>query len=135
MAQTMTLGFLTMTAIACFFMSFTDSVRDARGKVRYGVATFKGLYVMDGSVEFSHEEAAKYRLRFIDLVHAVMSLLVFVAVAMFDQNVVNCFCPTPSEEVREVLVVAPAAIGVICSLFFVAFPTRRHGIGFPLSRE
>jgi hypothetical protein len=65
--------------------------------------------------------------------HAVMSILVFAAIALFDQNVVNCFFPEPSKEIQEVLTALPVGIGVFCSMLFVAFPTERHGIGFPLS--
>ncbi|KAL5571096.1 hypothetical protein UlMin_020693 [Ulmus minor] len=135
MSRTITLGLLSCCALSCFLLSFTDSVRDTRGKVRYGLATFKGLCVVDGSVMILPEEAAKYRLRVIDFFHALAALLVFAAVAAFDQNVVKCFCPMPSEEVKELLVALPVGIGILCSLFFVAFPSRRHGIGFPLSRD
>jgi hypothetical protein len=65
--------------------------------------------------------------------HAVMSILVFAAIALFDQNVVNCFSPEPSNEIQEMLTVLPVAIGVFCSMLFVVFPTERHGIGLPLS--
>jgi len=65
--------------------------------------------------------------------HALMSILVFVAVALFDKNVVSCIFPTPSDETQEILTRLPVGIGVISSMLFVAFPTKRHGIGFPLS--
>uniref|UniRef100_A0A2N9G0V4 Uncharacterized protein n=1 Tax=Fagus sylvatica TaxID=28930 RepID=A0A2N9G0V4_FAGSY len=91
------------------------------------------LWVIDGSATLSPELAAEYQLRFIDFVHAFMSILVFVAVALFDTNVVSCFFPAPSDESQEILTSLPVGIGVICSMLFVAFPTKRHGIGFPLS--
>ncbi|PON97834.1 hypothetical protein TorRG33x02_064240 [Trema orientale] len=133
-----TLGLLACCAASCFLLCFTDSCRDHRGKVRYGIATFGGLWIIDGSsadAVIAAEEAAKYRLRAMDFVHALASLLVFAAVVAFDQNVVKCFCPSPSQEAKELLVAVPVAVGVVCSLFFVAFPSRRHGIGFPLSRH
>ncbi|KAA0067489.1 hypothetical protein IC582_025700 [Cucumis melo] len=134
-SQTTTLGLVLVCAFSCFFLLFTDSFRDGRGKVRYGVATFQGLWVIDGSVTLPKEEAAKYRLRFIDFFHAFASLLVFIAVALFDENVVKCLYPTPSDELRELLVVLPVGIGVLCSCLFIVFPTKRHGVGFPLSRQ
>uniref|UniRef100_A0A5B7BT65 DUF679 domain membrane protein 2 n=1 Tax=Davidia involucrata TaxID=16924 RepID=A0A5B7BT65_DAVIN len=134
-SQSLTLGLLGICGTSCFILCFTDSFRDERGKVRYGLATFKGLWVIDGSVTIPHEEAAKYRLVFVDYFHAFMSILVFAAVALFDQNVVKCFYPMPSEKAKELLATLPIGIGVICSLLFVAFPSRRHGIGFPLSRH
>lgn len=135
-SQSMTVALLACCAISCFILSFTDSFRDERGKVRYGVATFQGLCILDmSSVSLSPDEAAKYRIRFLDFFHAFNSLLVFAATALFDQNVVNCLFPLPSAEAEELLSVLPVAIGFLCSLSFIAFPSKRHGIGFPLSRN
>ncbi|XP_016681303.1 protein DMP6-like [Gossypium hirsutum] len=122
-----------MNKLSCLLSSFTDSFRDKDGNVCYGFATLNGLWVIDGSVSVPPEFAAKYRLRSIDFMHAFMSMLVFAAVALFDQNVVTCFYPTPSARVQEILTALPAGIGVCCSMLFVVFPTTRHGIGFPLS--
>jgi hypothetical protein len=88
-----------------------------------------------GGAPLDAQAAASYRLRFLDLVHAVVSVMVFAAVALFDQSVVSCFYPVPSEDVRQVLTVLPIAIGVVGSMLFVTFPTTRHGIGFPLSKH
>ncbi|XP_073030894.1 protein DMP7 [Primulina eburnea] len=134
-SQTTTIALLSVCAISCFILCFTDSFRDERGKVRYGVATFRGLWIMDGSARLPPEEAAKYRVSIADFIHAILSILVFGAVAMFDKNVVSCFYPTPSEEAVEILMALPVTVGVICSLLFVLFPSKRHGIGFPLSRR
>ncbi|XP_027348188.1 protein DMP7 [Abrus precatorius] len=134
-SKAMTIGLLTFCSLSCFLLSFTDSFRDERGKVRYGVASFNGLWVMDTSVRLPIDEEAKYRLRFIDFFHAFMSILVFLAIALFDGSVVSCFVPKPSEETKELLVVLPIGIGLVCSVLFVAFPSQRHGIGFPLSRN
>ncbi|KAI3963174.1 hypothetical protein MKX01_030304 [Papaver californicum] len=134
-SQTMTASLLILCGISCFFLCFTDSFRAQNNKVLYGIATFRGLYVIDDSCSIMPEVAARYRLRFMDFVHAFMSVLVFGAVALFDQNVVKCFYPTPSDEVKELLTNLPVGIGVLCSMMFVAFPTERHGIGFPLSAK
>ncbi|KAI3440763.1 uncharacterized protein J3R85_003218 [Psidium guajava] len=133
--HTLTLALLALCAVSCFFLCFTDTVRDERGKVRHGIATFKGLWVLDGSVQLSSEAAAGYRIRLLDLLHGVMSMLVFASIALFDPNVVKCFYPSPSEEARQLLVAVPIGVGVACSLIFLACPTKRHGIGFPLSRH
>jgi hypothetical protein len=129
----MTAALVTLCGMSCFLLSFTDSFRDKKGNICYGFATMRGLWVIDGSATLSPELAAEYQLRFIDFVHAFMSILVFVAVALFDMNVVSCFFPAPSDESQEILTSLPVGIGVICSMLFVAFPTKRHGIGFPLS--
>ena len=129
----MTSSLLALFTISCFLQCFTDSFRDDNGNVCYGFATFRGLWIIDGSATLPSELAAEYQLRFIDFVHAFMSILVFAAIALFDENVVNCFYPTPSTEMKELLTSLPVGIGVFCSMLFVVFPTRRHGIGFPLS--
>ena len=129
----MAASLLALCGASCFLLCFTDSFRDSKGNVCHGFATFRGLWVIDGSTTLPPELDAQYRLRFIDLVHAVMSVLVFAAIALFDQNVVSCFLPSPSSETQEILTALPVGIGVFCSMLFVAFPTQRHGIGFPLS--
>ncbi|KAG8386845.1 hypothetical protein BUALT_Bualt03G0191400 [Buddleja alternifolia] len=134
-SQTTTLGLLGLCAVSCFILCFTDSFRDERGKVRYGLATFRGLWVMDASATLPPADAVKFRLRFGDFFHALMSILVFGAVAMLDNNVINCLYPSPTEEDLEILKALPVAVGVVCSVFFLLFPTKRHGIGFPLSRR
>ncbi|XP_058092689.1 protein DMP7-like [Magnolia sinica] len=131
----LTVALVSMCAASCFLLSFTDSFRDTAGKVRYGLATRKGLWVIDvkGSVALSAEDATKYRLKFIDFVHAFMSVFVFAAVGLIDKNMVGCFYPTPSEHTKNLLAALPVGFCIVCSILFICFPTKRHGIGFPLS--
>ncbi|KAL5989491.1 hypothetical protein ACLOJK_010383 [Asimina triloba] len=131
----LSVGLLALCAMSCFLLSFTDSFKDAKGKVRYGIATREGLWVFDGKYAnaLSAEEAAKYRLRFKDFIHAVLSVLVFAAVALIDKNMVGCFCPTPSEKMKNLLSAVPIGICVFCTVLFVILPTRRQGIGCPLA--
>ncbi|KAL5856800.1 hypothetical protein ACOSQ3_004258 [Xanthoceras sorbifolium] len=132
----LTLFLLLLLAASCFVASFTDSVKSSDGQVYYGLATFKGLFLFDYYLDPSGSglpDLRKYRIRFMDGVHAIMSVLVFGAVALRDKNVLGCFYPMPKRETQEVLNIAPVGIGIICSLLFVAFPTRRHGIGYPIT--
>ncbi|XP_028125705.1 protein DMP6-like [Camellia sinensis] len=132
----MTLCFLGICGLSCFLVCFTDSFKDERGKVRYGLlATRRGLWVIDGSVTIPAEKAAKYSLKMVDFFYAFISIVVFSAVALFDQNVVKCFYSNPSDEAKELLETLPIGVGVICSRLFVAFPTNRQGIGFPHSHR
>ncbi|XAR72604.1 hypothetical protein NMG60_11019308 [Bertholletia excelsa] len=136
LSKYLTAGFLALCSLSCFLLCFTDSFRDDRGKVRYGFATRGGLWTIDGStIAPPPEEAENYRLRLIDFFHALLSILVFAAVALFDQNLVKCFCPKPSDKAKDLLSTLPVGTGVVCCLLFVCFPSRRHGIGFPLSRR
>ncbi|RYR50335.1 hypothetical protein Ahy_A07g036924 isoform B [Arachis hypogaea] len=86
-AKTMTSFLVAICAASCFLLCFTDSFRDSKGNICYGFATFRGLWIIDGSTTLPPELAAKYSIRFIDFMHAVMSVMVFAAVALFDPNV------------------------------------------------
>ncbi|KAJ6427739.1 hypothetical protein OIU84_023190 [Salix udensis] len=50
-------------------------------------------------------------MRFVDVVHAVLSVVVFISVAMRDKNVSSCLYPVPEHETQEVLAILPP----ICS--------------------
>lgn len=132
-SRSLTAGLVALCGLSCILLSFTDSFKDQKGNICYGFATFRGLRVIDGSTTLPPEIAAKYKLGFLDFVHALMSILVFGAIALFDENVVKCFYPAPSTETQEVLTALPVGIGVACSMLFVVFPTKRHGIGFPVT--
>lgn len=130
----LTFFLLAGLALSCFLACFTDSITVA-GKVYYGVATAKGLWLLDypdpdgGGMP----DLSKKRLRIIDGVHAALSVLVFGVVALRDRNVVSCLYPNPGPAAREVLDIVPVAVGMVCGLLFVAFPTKRHGVGFPVT--
>ncbi|GAB2279055.1 hypothetical protein Dimus_013716, partial [Dionaea muscipula] len=34
---------------------------------------------------------------------------------------------------EEILNIVPMAVGGLCSVLFIAFPTKRHGIGYPVT--
>ncbi|KAF3452633.1 hypothetical protein FNV43_RR03066 [Rhamnella rubrinervis] len=128
---------LFLLGLSCFLASFTDSVKASDGCVYCGLATFKGLWLFDYTDDdpkgSTLPDLSKFRLRFIDWVHAVLTVLVFAAVALRDKNVLSCFYPTPRLHTQEVLNIVPVGIGLLSSLLFVVFPTRRHGIGYPVS--
>ncbi|KAL8136791.1 hypothetical protein V2J09_002792 [Rumex salicifolius] len=132
-SRSMTAVLIVLCGLSCLVLSFSDSYRDDNGNICYGFATYRGLWVIDGSTNLQPELALNYRIRLLDFVHGLLSVFVFVAIAMFDANVVHCFYPQPSVEAEELLSSLPIGIGVICSMLFVVFPTQRHGIGFPLS--
>ncbi|XP_027163844.1 protein DMP3 [Coffea eugenioides] len=135
----MTIILLALLAVSCFLASFTDSVKLSDGQVYYGFATFRGMWLFDaqGTIASGSEvgvpDLSKYRLGFIDWVHSVLSVFVFAAVALRDKNVVGCLYPKPDHEVQEVLDIVPIGIGCLCGLLFLVFPTRRHGIGYPVT--
>ncbi|XP_058087721.1 protein DMP3-like [Magnolia sinica] len=130
----MTQLLLLLLAASCFLASFTDSFRSSDGQLYYGFATPGGMWLFDYPItDSSFPDLSKYKLRFIDCVHGGLSVLVFIAIALRDKNVLNCLYPQPEKETQEVLDIVPIGIGLICSLMFVVFPTRRHGIGYPVT--
>ncbi|KVI11057.1 protein DMP3-like [Cynara cardunculus var. scolymus] len=126
---------LLLLATSAFLSCFTDSFKSADGQLYYGFATLKGMWLFDYYDPKNVVDLRKYRLRLIDWVHAVLTVLVLAAVALRDRNVVSCFYPTPDHEAQEVLDIIPIGIGLICSMLFVVFPTRRHGIGHPATHD
>jgi len=130
--RVMTAWLVVLCAAGCFFLCFTDSFHDAKGTVRYVVATRRGLWVIDGTPPPPPEKAAEKRLKFIDFFHAFLSLIVFMSVAMFDRNVGACFNPVMSYDTRQVLTAVPLVGGLVGTLLFATFPSTRHGIGFPV---
>ncbi|XP_041009683.1 protein DMP5-like [Juglans microcarpa x Juglans regia] len=131
----MTLVLLVLLALSCFLASFTDSIKASDGRVYYGFTTFKGLWLFDypDASGAGLPDLSKFRIRAIDGIHAVLSVLVFGAVAMRDRNVFQCLYPQPGQQTQEVWNIVPVGVGFICSLLFVVFPTSRHGIGYPVT--
>lgn len=60
---------VALCGLSCFLLSFTDSFRDSAGKVRHAVATFRGLWVIDGTPPPPPDVAATYRLKFREILH------------------------------------------------------------------
>ncbi|KAJ7968001.1 DUF679 domain-containing protein [Quillaja saponaria] len=135
LTNTANLANLLPTGTLLTFQIVTPIFTNNDGNVYHGLVTSKGMWLFDypdpsGS---GLPDLSQYKIRFMDWVHAVLSVFVFGAVALRDKNVLSCFYPMPKHETQEVLNIAPVGIGLICSLLFVAFPTRRHGIGYPVT--
>ncbi|CAK8530137.1 unnamed protein product [Lathyrus sativus] len=131
----LTLVLLILLAFSCILACFTDTVKSLDGRIYHGIATFKGLWLFDYSPVDGKKlpDLTEYKISTIDFVHAFLSVLVFFAVALSDQNVLHCFYPKPGDETKEVLDIVPLGIGTLCSLLFLVFPSTRHGIGYPLT--
>lgn len=115
--------------LSCFFFHFTDSFRGPDGKVYYGFVTPKGLAVFKPGLGVEVPKDERYKVGFTDFVHAMMSVLVFVAISFSDHRVTDCLLPGHDKELDEVMQSFPLMVGIICSGLFLIFPTTRHGIG------
>ncbi|KAG6495995.1 protein DMP7-like [Zingiber officinale] len=134
--RAMTAALLLSCAISAFLLTLTDSFHDpATGHVRYGFATARGLLVIDGHGPLPPGLAARHRLKPVDFVHAFATVLVFATVAVSDNNVRSCFQPILSDDVDRAVTAMPMAVGFVVSAVFIAFPTTRHGIGYPVMHK
>ncbi|KAK7292341.1 hypothetical protein RIF29_08119 [Crotalaria pallida] len=127
---------LVACAFSCCFASFTDSYTGDDKKRHYGIVTATGLY--DPSSSSSSNDTihlSKYRLKFSDFVHAVLSMVVFAVLALLDTNTVHCFYPGFDSTQKQLLQVLPPAIGVFAGGVFMLFPNTRHGFGYPTSSD
>lgn len=127
--EILTASLVGFCSAVCFLSSFTDSFTDSEGKVYYGMATWKGLWVMNGDAA-AGVDLWRFRVRVIDFVHALVSVMVFLAFAFCDVNVQSCFFPLGAPDLDVLVVNLPLAAGVFSTFLFVVFPTTRRGIGY-----
>ncbi|KAB1208356.1 hypothetical protein CJ030_MR7G023885 [Morella rubra] len=120
---------LCLCTLSCFFFHFTDSYRGPDDTIYYGFVTPKGLAVFKAGLGVEVPKEDKYRVGLSDFVHAIMSVMVFVAIAFSDHRVTNCLFPGHAKEMDEVMEGFPLMVGIICSGLFLVFPNTRHGIG------
>ncbi|EXB31963.1 hypothetical protein L484_013595 [Morus notabilis] len=120
---------LGLCSLSCFFFHFTDSFRGPDGKVYYGFVTPKGLAVFKPGLDVEVPKDERYKLGLTDFVHAVMSVMVFVAIAFSDHRVTDCLFPGHQKDMDEIMESFPLMVGIVCSGLFLVFPTTRYGIG------
>ncbi|CAD6266284.1 unnamed protein product [Miscanthus lutarioriparius] len=106
---------LAILAVASTLACFTDSLKSPHdGRVYYGVATRTGLWLIDYPPDAPpppEGATRKYRLAFLDFVHAALSAAVFGVVAARDRAVVACLCgPFPGRETQELIDVLPLGV-------------------------
>ncbi|GJN00236.1 hypothetical protein PR202_ga17652 [Eleusine coracana subsp. coracana] len=120
---------LALCGASCFVFHFTDSFRAPDGKVYYGFVTPRGLSLFRTGLGVEAPREDRFRLGFVDVVHAVMSVLVFAAIALSDYRVSACVLPGHGKEMKEVMESFPLMVAAVCSGLFLMFPNTRYGIG------
>ncbi|CAA0831468.1 Protein of unknown function (DUF679 [Striga hermonthica] len=120
---------LGLCSLSCFFFHFTDSFRGPDGRLYYGLVTPGGLAVFKPGLGVEVPRDERYRAGLGDLVHALMSALVFLAIALSDHRVTGCVLPGHAKEMDEAMQSFPLMVGIVCSGLFLVFPTTRYGIG------
>ncbi|CAO2836784.1 unnamed protein product [Amaranthus hypochondriacus] len=136
----LTIALIIICALTCFLSSFTDSFVGPTGKLFYGIATPNGLYVInairweDDEQEIRREakDMNKFSVKFIDFVHAFLSLVVFLVFAINDPYVFKCFLGNLEDNqwINTLILNLPLGVGALSSFLFVLFPTNRRGIGY-----
>lgn len=120
---------LALCGASCFVFHFTDSFRAPDGTVYYGFVTPRGLSLFRTGLGVDAPREDRYRLGFVDVVHAVMSVVVFAAIALSDYRVSACILPGHGKEMKEVMESFPLMVAALCSGLFLMFPNTRYGIG------
>ncbi|GAB2280268.1 hypothetical protein Dimus_014910 [Dionaea muscipula] len=121
---------LGLCTLSCFFFHFTDSFRAPDGKVYYGFVTQGGLVIFKPGLDAEVPKDDKFKVHFADFVHAIMSVMVFLAIAFSDHRLTNGLLPPlHAKEVDEAMESFPLMVGIVCSCLFLIFPRARHGIG------
>ncbi|KAM0020092.1 putative protein DMP [Helianthus anomalus] len=120
---------LAICTFSCFFFHFTDSFHGPDGKIYYGFVTPSGLKVFKPTREIEVPKDERYKSGFTDYVHALMSSMVFMAIALSDHRITDCLFPGHGKEMDEVMQSFPLMVGIVCSGLFLMFPNTRYGIG------
>ncbi|CAN4111200.1 unnamed protein product [Withania somnifera] len=131
----LTEGLIIVCAAACFFSSFTDSFLDQNGKIYYGIAVPKSFYVFNYDPIQHNDDRMKdylrsYRLKKMDFVRALVSLMMFLMFALADANVQDCYWPKADPNMKALFMNLPLAGAIFSTFFFSIFPTTRRGIGY-----
>ncbi|KAK3164739.1 hypothetical protein QOZ80_1AG0023940 [Eleusine coracana subsp. coracana] len=140
----LTAALIYVCVLSCAFFSFTDSFVGGDGKLYYGVATAKGFLVFnyarnddddDDAADAERRRRAfkdlrRLRIRWVDYVHAVFSVVVFLTVAFSDTAVQTCYFPVAGDNVKQMLTNLPLGAGFLSTMVFLVFPTTRKGIDY-----
>ncbi|KAI9201623.1 hypothetical protein LWI28_026329 [Acer negundo] len=119
--------FVIVLASSCIFFMFIDSFRTATGRLYYGVATLRGIWTFNGGRK-KPCVPSDYRLRWVDLFHALLSLIAFLTFAGSHGDIVACYYPAMPRKITNTV---PLVVGFLISVLFVVFPSKRRGIGYP----
>ncbi|MCO5597578.1 hypothetical protein L7F22_051657 [Adiantum nelumboides] len=124
---------LLVCGVWCFFLSFTDTIKGPNGKLYHGVAMPRGLWLPARSRQvFAASRLSRFRVCPLDFLHAVLSLSVFAAVALFTPNVVACILPNLDLIPTQLQNTLPLVVGFVASFLCILFPSPRRSFDQPL---
>ncbi|VVB15266.1 unnamed protein product [Arabis nemorensis] len=138
----LTISLISFCAVACFLSSFTDSFVGEDGRIYYGIATAKGLYILNDYPDVGYDPESgltgdkkrRYKLSFVDFLHAFVSVVVFLALAVESSDFRRCLLSEDDgDNWGGIMVISiryfGLMVGTVASFLFALFPTKRRGIG------
>ncbi|KAL1222382.1 Protein DMP10 [Cardamine amara subsp. amara] len=145
----LTISLISFCAVTCFFSSFTDSFVGEDGRIYYGIATANGLYILNDYPDDGYDPEAgltvddkkrRYKMSFVDFVHAFVSVVVFLALAVESSDLRRCLFSGDDGDTwggNFVIMIKYVAVMVatVASFYLAIFPTKRRGIGFTDNRR
>ncbi|XP_020161835.1 protein DMP7-like [Aegilops tauschii subsp. strangulata] len=130
-----TLGLVVVLAASCIFFALTDTVLHD-GKVYYGLAIYGRLNIFNLSKKEEEKMFTRIQpvlkergLKKRDLVHASLTVVVFLTMVFSDVGLQNCFFPDAGTDTQQLLKNLPLGMAVFSSLVFTIFPSKRNFIG------
>ncbi|TQD76318.1 hypothetical protein C1H46_038149 [Malus baccata] len=130
---------ILVSSVICFVSSFTDSLKGKDDRVYYGIATSKGLRVLNNSEieereplerERLEEELEKLKVKNRDFLHAFLSMFLFLIFAFSSSEVQGCYFPESRELGYSLATYLPLVAGLLATFLFTMLPTKRRGIGY-----
>ncbi|KAM0010410.1 putative protein DMP [Helianthus debilis subsp. tardiflorus] len=118
----LTTSLIGVSSIICFLSSFTDSFIDPFDKKLY--------YEVKAANDEDVERLKRLKINGIDVVHAFVSLVVFLVFAFSDIDVQRCMFPHSGANLSVVMMNLPLGVGILASFLFTIFPTTRRGLGY-----
>ncbi|XP_057846984.1 protein DMP3-like [Cryptomeria japonica] len=106
------------------------AVDSSTGKVHYGIATLNGL-ATGSKVKPSNE--SNYKIKLKDLFHAALAVVVFIVMALTDQNIVQCLYPSAESNIKKIYKALPVVVSALSSVILIFRPSNRQGISSPVS--
>lgn len=132
----LTLVLIAACAASCLLLSFTDSLVGHDGRLYYGVAMPRGFYPFNFDDGTCDERTCKFadmprmKIKALDFVHALVSAVLFIVVALGNAGIQSCLFPDIGSDVREVLMNLPVGLGFLSSMVFMIFQTTWKSIGY-----
>ncbi|GLJ42821.1 hypothetical protein SUGI_0887760 [Cryptomeria japonica] len=119
------------TGILFVFQALSNLLSD-NGDCQKSNKVLVGIAVATGSkVKPSNE--SNYKIKLKDLFHAALAVVVFIVMALTDQNIVQCLYPSAESNIKKIYKALPVVVSALSSVILIFRPSNRQGISSPVS--